>query len=144
MKTVKTSRYISLGKLKLALTCGRLDDHSFDGRRNNPAGTCARWPRFDRTLVTYNGEHTRVVAFMFLWWFIGVCWCIPGRRLQWKDRFWLRKTEHGAALEDAYQQGYDAGDQAYPRDRNPYEKGTALREWWDAGWSRSLDELCGT
>lgn len=44
----------------------------------------------------------------------------------------------------AYSEGWQAGDQAYPRDNNPYVKGTALHEWWDAGWSRSLDELCGT
>ena len=47
-------------------------------------------------------------------------------------------------LEKAYQEGWAMSDQAYPRDANPYPKATALYEWWDAGWSRSLDELCGT
>lgn len=46
-------------------------------------------------------------------------------------------------LDDCFQQGEAAGDQAYPRDRNPYESGTTQRQWWDAGWSNSLDELCG-
>ena len=47
-------------------------------------------------------------------------------------------------LDQAYKDGWEASDQAYPRESNPYHKGSALREWWDAGWSRSLDELCGT
>ena len=47
------------------------------------------------------------------------------------------------AHKKAYMEGWSASDQAYPRDANPYPVGTALREWWDAGWSRSLDELCG-
>lgn len=40
-------------------------------------------------------------------------------------------------------QGEAAGDQAFPRDSNPYPAGYAEREWWDAGWCRSKDELCG-
>lgn len=45
-------------------------------------------------------------------------------------------------LAECQLQGEAAGDQAYPRDENPYPVGTARREWWDAGWSNSLDELC--
>lgn len=45
--------------------------------------------------------------------------------------------------EDCQAQGEAAGDQAYPRDRNPYPKGSAAREWWDAGWLNSLEELTG-
>lgn len=41
------------------------------------------------------------------------------------------------------EQGNAAGDQAYPRTANPYPKGIAEREWWDAGWCNSQDELCG-
>lgn len=47
-------------------------------------------------------------------------------------------------LEDCYEQGEAAGDQGYGRDQNPYPIGEARREWWDAGWSNSYDELCGT
>jgi len=46
--------------------------------------------------------------------------------------------------DDAYVQGQIASGQAYERDQNPYPAGTALREWWDGGWSNELDELCGT
>ena len=46
-------------------------------------------------------------------------------------------------LDDAFQKGNWAGDQCYKRNENPYLKGTSLYEWWDAGWSNSLDELCG-
>lgn len=46
-------------------------------------------------------------------------------------------------LEKAYRDGWAQSDQAYPRESNPHAKGTALREWWDAGWLRSLEELCG-
>ena len=49
-----------------------------------------------------------------------------------------------ARLESAYVEGWQDGDQGYPKDHNPYRKGTAEREWWHAGWLRSLDELCGT
>ena len=55
----------------------------------------------------------------------------------------MSETKTSDALDKAYKEGWEAGDQAYQRDSNPYPKGTALREWWDAGWSRSLDELCG-
>jgi len=47
-------------------------------------------------------------------------------------------------LEKAYKEGWSKSDQAYPRESNPYPVGTALHQWWDAGWLRSLDELCGT
>ena len=47
------------------------------------------------------------------------------------------------ALNDCFQQGEAAGDQAYGRDQNPYPEGTAKHEWWDGGWSNSYDELCG-
>lgn len=46
-------------------------------------------------------------------------------------------------LEDCRAQGQAAGDQAYGRDENPYPVGTARREWWDAGWCESLDDLTG-
>jgi ribosome modulation factor len=46
-------------------------------------------------------------------------------------------------LEDCFQQGQAAADQCYKRDHNPYPAGTARREWWDAGWSHSMDELTG-
>lgn len=47
-------------------------------------------------------------------------------------------------LEDCHQQGEAAYSQAYRRDQNPYTKGTAQREWWDAGWLNDQDELLGT
>lgn len=43
-----------------------------------------------------------------------------------------------------YEQGAAACNQCYRRDQNPYPVGTALREWWDAGYSGEDDELCGT
>jgi ribosome modulation factor len=46
-------------------------------------------------------------------------------------------------LDQAHREGWTAGDQGYPRESNPHPRGTALREWWDAGWSQSLDDLCG-
>ena len=49
-----------------------------------------------------------------------------------------------SVLERAYKEGWIDGDQGYPKNHNPYRKGEARREWWDAGWLRSLDELCGT
>lgn len=47
-------------------------------------------------------------------------------------------------LQNCMDQGEAAGDQAFPRKQNPYPTGSARREWWDAGWSKSYDELCGT
>ena len=44
-------------------------------------------------------------------------------------------------LDDCFQQGEAAGCQGYCRDINPYPKGTSRREWWDAGWSHSYDQL---
>ena len=46
-------------------------------------------------------------------------------------------------LDDCMVQGEAAGEQAYGRDQNPYPQGTTRHEWWDAGWSKSLDELVG-
>lgn len=46
-------------------------------------------------------------------------------------------------LEDCYQQGRAAWSQSYSRTHNPYEEGTARREWWDSGWCNQNDELCG-
>jgi ribosome modulation factor len=43
----------------------------------------------------------------------------------------------------AYDEGYVASEQAYPRESNPYQVWTAAHEWWDAGWSQALDDLCG-
>lgn len=53
------------------------------------------------------------------------------------------KPVHIGDLGACEQQGEAAGDQAYKRDANPYAAGTAEREWWDAGWSKSYDELTG-
>lgn len=58
------------------------------------------------------------------------------------DRLFVKRVFAGD-LESCRHQGAAAGDQAYRRDQNPYEVGTADREWWDAGWCSSLDELCG-
>lgn len=49
-----------------------------------------------------------------------------------------------AELQKAYSEGMESGDQAEPRDSNPHPSHTALYAWWDAGWSQSLDELCGS
>lgn len=46
-------------------------------------------------------------------------------------------------LNDCFLQGEAAGDQMYCRDSNPYPEGTSRREWWDAGWSSSYDQLTG-
>lgn len=46
-------------------------------------------------------------------------------------------------LDDCFQQGEAAGDQAYCRDVNPYSIGTSRHEWWDAGWSHSYDQSTG-
>ena len=47
-------------------------------------------------------------------------------------------------LKTAFDKGEWAGSQCYKRTENPYSFGTAKHEWWDSGWSNSLDELCGT
>lgn len=47
------------------------------------------------------------------------------------------------SLEDCRAQGQAAADQAYKRNQNPYQEGTQRREWWDAGWCESGEELCG-
>jgi hypothetical protein len=44
-------------------------------------------------------------------------------------------------LDDCYQQGQAASDQAFPQEGNPYVKFTAQYQWWDAGWINSLEEL---
>jgi len=46
-------------------------------------------------------------------------------------------------LDDCFQQGESAGSDGYKREENPYPSGIPQREWWDAGWSQSYDELCG-
>ena|SRR5256885_8775301 len=76
----------------------------------------------------------------------GLLWtCSCGRVWQWVHD----EAEGGGfvvvsvPLYDAYVQGWKDADQAFARNSNPYPKGTDLHEWWDAGWSRSGDELCG-
>lgn len=46
-------------------------------------------------------------------------------------------------LDDCFAQGEASADQGRPRASNPYQIGTKRREWWDAGWSQSYNELCG-
>ena len=52
-------------------------------------------------------------------------------------------TCYAGNLDACKEQGEAASDQAYPRTANPYPVGTADREWWDAGWLNSIDELTG-
>jgi len=46
-------------------------------------------------------------------------------------------------LDDCCQQGQAAGDQCYKREHNPYPKGEAKHEWWDAGFIWADDQLLG-
>ena len=46
-------------------------------------------------------------------------------------------------LELCRTQGHIFGAEATKRGDNPYPKGTAAREWFDAGWLDEQDELCG-
>jgi ribosome modulation factor len=49
----------------------------------------------------------------------------------------------GDDLDVAFAKGEWAGDQGYRRSDNPYKKDTSHYQWWDSGWSKSYDELCG-
>lgn len=40
-------------------------------------------------------------------------------------------------------QGQVFGAEATKRTDNPYPKGTAAHEWFDAGWIEEQEELCG-
>lgn len=46
-------------------------------------------------------------------------------------------------LEGCRYQGKAFSGQGKGRNKNPYPKGTAEHEWFDAGWSEELEELCG-
>lgn len=59
------------------------------------------------------------------------------------NRNTFTKPVYVGNLDACKEQGEAAGDQAYPQNGNPYEKGTAEHQWWDAGWLNSRDELCG-
>lgn len=54
----------------------------------------------------------------------------------------VNRPKHSGLLQEAYDCGYEAGEQMEHRDDNPHEPHTALYAWWDAGWCQALDDLC--